>query len=71
MNQMELQRELLAFDEKISLAKLEESKATVRVRELEYQKARFSLDFFMAGVKQEEAQRKDEEQKKQQEQKQE
>lgn len=48
----EFQRELLAFDEKISLAKLEESKASERVRELEYQKARFSLEAFVAFMKQ-------------------
>lgn len=51
MNQFELQRELLAFEEKIALAKLEESKASERVRELEYQKARFSIDFFIANAK--------------------
>lgn len=48
----EFQRELLAFDEKIALAKLEESKASERVRELEYQKARFSLEVFMNMLKQ-------------------
>ena len=68
MNQMELQRELLAFDEKIALAKLEKSKATGRVRELEYQKARFSIDFFMANFKeQEKAQRVEEEKEQKQE----
>jgi len=46
MNQMEYQRELLSFDEKIRLAKLEEGKASVRVFELEYQKSRFALDIF-------------------------
>lgn len=51
MDQFELQRELLAFDEKIALAKLEESKASERVRELEYQKSRFSLDFFVNNAK--------------------
>lgn len=55
MNQIEFQRELLSFDEKIYLAKLEESKATERVRELEYQKARFSLDIFMQNAKEQEA----------------
>jgi len=45
------QREILAFDEKISLAKLEESKAAERVKELEYQKSRFCLDYFLAAAK--------------------
>jgi hypothetical protein len=46
------QREMLAYDEKISLGKLEEAKATERVRELEYQKARFGLEYFLAMMKQ-------------------
>jgi len=44
-------REFLAFDEKIALAKLEEAKAGERVRELEYQKARWLLDYMMASAK--------------------
>lgn len=48
----DFQRELLCYDEKVALAKLEESKAASRVRELEYQKARFSLEAFMASLKQ-------------------
>lgn len=48
----EFQRELLAFEEKIALAKLEESKAAERVRELEYQKARFTLEVFLNSMKQ-------------------
>jgi hypothetical protein len=51
MNQMEFQRELLSFDEKITLAELEESKATERVKELRYQKARFSLDIYVQNAK--------------------
>ena len=58
MNQVEVQRELLSFEEKIALAKLEESKANERVRELEYQKARFSIDAFMISLKEQEAQQK-------------
>jgi len=54
MNQMEFNRELLSFDEKIMLAKLEEAKAAERVRELEYQKARFSLDIYLANMKEQE-----------------
>ena len=46
------QREMLAFEEKIALAKLEESKAAERVRTLEYDKARFNLEFFLATMKQ-------------------
>jgi hypothetical protein len=38
-------RELLAFDEKIALAKLEIAKSQVRAAELEYSKARFKLDW--------------------------
>lgn len=41
------EREILAFEEKVSLAKLEEAKASERVKELEYQKARFRLDYFI------------------------
>jgi hypothetical protein len=51
------QREVLAYQEKIALAKLEESKAAERVKELEYQKARFDLEFFLQiiAVEQEKA----------------
>ena len=52
----EFQRELLAFDEKIALAKLEESKSLERVRELEYQKARFCLEVFVASLKEQQKQ---------------
>ncbi len=51
MDQIQYQRELLSFSEKIALAKLEESKASERVRELEYQKARFSLDIYVQNAK--------------------
>lgn len=51
MNQVELNRELLSFAEKISLAKLEESKAAQRVREIEYQRERFSLEAFMVNAR--------------------
>ena len=54
MNQMDFNRELLSFDEKIRLAQLEEAKAAERVRELEYQKARFSLDIYVANAKEQE-----------------
>ena len=44
MHPLEFQRELAAFDEKIALAELEETKAAERVKELRFQKARFALD---------------------------
>jgi len=56
-NNVEYQRELLAFEEKIALAKLEESKAAERVKEIEYQKSRFNLEYFLQiiAVEQEKA----------------
>jgi len=56
MNQLEIQRELMAFDEKINLAELEVSKAQERVSELKYQKARFNLDIIVNICKQQEVQ---------------
>ena len=53
----DFQRELFAFDEKISLAKLEESKAAERTKELEYQKARFMLEAFTSSLKQQQQQK--------------
>ena len=50
--QIDYQREMLAYEEKISLAELEEAKAAERVKELRYQKSRFCLDFFL-GVQRE------------------
>lgn len=47
----QLEREFLSFNEKIDLARLEEAKATQRTRELEYQKSRFLLDYFVASQK--------------------
>ena len=52
----EMQRELLAFEEKIALSKLEEAKATERTRDLEYQKARFTLEAFMNAMRAQQAQ---------------
>ena len=40
-------REHLAYLEKIALAKLEAKKAEERIAELEYQSARFDLEFFI------------------------
>ena len=51
LNNMEYQRELAAFDEKITLAQLEATKALERVDELKYQKARFELDVRVAMLK--------------------
>lgn len=45
------QREMLAFEEKISLAKLEEAKAHQRVQEIEFQKARFNMEYFVNIMK--------------------
>jgi hypothetical protein len=56
MNQLEYQRELLAFDEKTALAELEQSKAAERVHELKYQKTRFQLEFLVANLKAQQAQ---------------
>ena len=55
MNQVEYERELLSFEEKIALSELEEAKAAPRVKEIRYQKARFALEAFMARIREEEA----------------
>ena len=49
--QVNYQREMLSFEEKIALAELEEAKAAERVKELRYQKSRFNLDIFLASLK--------------------
>ncbi len=46
--------EMLSFDEKIRLAKLEEGKAAVRVHELEFEKARFALNIYRMSKQQQE-----------------
>jgi len=51
MHQIDFQREMLSFEEKIALAELEESKAGERVKELKYQRARFGLEAFLMQVK--------------------
>ena len=43
--------ELASFAEKIALAKLEESKGRERVRELEYEEARFKLQWLIESIK--------------------
>jgi len=53
--EIHLHREQLSYLEKIALAKLEESKAAERVRVIEYDQARFNLEFFLAGLKAEAA----------------
>ena len=47
MDQIMYQRELLAFETKIDLAKLEAAKAQERVRELEYERSRFKEQVFI------------------------
>lgn len=51
MDAEEFARECSAFDEKISLAALEASKAQNRVMELEYMKSRFLLDYHAARAR--------------------
>ena len=53
MTQSELNRECAAMDSKITLAKLEVSKAEERVAELEYTKARFIEDVTTALAREE------------------
>ncbi len=53
MNQVDIERERLAFDEKVALAELEEAKANQRVKEIKYQKARFCLEIFVANAREE------------------
>lgn len=43
---MDVELELLAFDEKIRLAELEVTRAQNRVKELEYEKSRFLIDIY-------------------------
>ena len=45
MDQLQYQLELAGFEEKISLAELEESKAAERVMELKYERARFQMQW--------------------------
>lgn len=52
MDQIQLQRELLAFDSKIDLAELEVTKAQERVAELKYERSRFKEEAFVFSQKQ-------------------
>lgn len=52
---MDINREILSFDEKIALAELEASKARERVKELKYNKARFLLDLHIQFLREKEA----------------
>ena len=54
--QIDYQREVLAYEEKIALAELEEAKAAERVKELKYHKARFCMDYFLEVQKEREKQ---------------
>lgn len=51
MNDLEIQREIFSFDEKIALGELEAAKAEERVRELKFQKARFMVEMMCARIK--------------------
>ena len=50
--QLQVTRELLAYNEKIALAKLEVAKAEERVKEIEFQKSRFELEVYIEMQKQ-------------------
>ena len=50
--QLQVTRELLAYNEKIALAKLEVAKAEERVKEIEFQKSRFELEVYVEMQKQ-------------------
>jgi hypothetical protein len=58
MDQLRYQLELAAFEEKIALAELEESKAAERVKELKYEKARFCVEWLSMVAKSQEAMQK-------------
>lgn len=49
---IDVSRELLAYNEKIALAKLEVAKAEERVKEIEFQKSRFELEVYIEMQKQ-------------------
>ncbi len=51
MDQIQYQRELLAFDRKIDLAELEVAKAQERVRELMYERSSFKVEAFIHSQK--------------------
>ena len=51
MMNADYQREMISFDEKIALGKLEEAKAHQRVLEIEFQKARFNMEMFINAMK--------------------
>ena len=54
MDQLKFQLEMAAFEEKIALAELEESKAAERVKELKYEKARFQMEWLSHIARQQE-----------------
>jgi len=56
MDNLQISREQASFSEKIALAKLEVSKAEERVRELEYQAARFNLEVMVQLAQQQQMQ---------------
>ena len=45
MDQLKFQLEMAAYEEKIALSELEESKAAERVKELKYERSRFQVEW--------------------------
>ena len=52
MNEIQFQLELAAFQEKIALSKLEAKKAETRTSELEFELARFQMEWLRLAAKQ-------------------
>ena len=48
---LQFEREVMSFDQNVALAEMEAAKAVVRVRELQYQKTRYCLEYFLAAQK--------------------
>jgi transcription initiation factor IIE alpha subunit len=47
VDELKYNLEILSFQEKVALAELEEAKAHERVKELEYEKARFQMQWLI------------------------
>jgi len=65
MDQFKYQIELAAFEEKIALAELEESKAAERVKELKYERSRFQMQWLIHVARAQEVAAQQEAQKQQ------
>lgn len=52
MDEVQFNIEIASYDEKISLARLEQAKASERVRELQYEKSRFQMQAILSFAKQ-------------------